>query len=347
MRQSQPARSQLRFLGPLVLVALSVLALCLSAAAGAASSAATVPGPARHPAHVPAASNLGKATHATALAATTVSGLPAGGVLGDVTGDGLADILAIDPAGNLWLYPNSGVGGVNMFDTARSQVGSGWTGYTLAAVAPLYGATRAGLLAIDQAGNLWYYPNTGGSGLSTFGPPSVVGIFWMDWTVVGVTDLYGTGAPGILAIAGAGNRGSAIPGYLFYYPNIGGTGLDTFGLGYMIGSGWTGHTADVADINGDGKPDILAVDSAGNLWLYPNAGGTGISTFGARSQVGSGWSGWQAIVAGQLTSTGPASILGIDPAGDLWYYPNTGGTGKSTFGSPIKVGTGWTGFRIN
>lgn len=332
MCQLKAQRGRPGFFALTVLAALSALALSLPALVlGHETTHTTATGSAR------------AATKAVTLAATATGGQPAGGVLGDVTGDGLADILAIDPAGNLWLYPNTGSAGTGMFSGGRSQVGQGWTGYTLAAVAPLYGATRAGILAIDPAGNLWYYPNTGGTGLSTFGAPSKVGIGWTGYTVVGVADLYGTGAPGILAVTGAGYPG--LPGTLLYYASQGGTGLDTFSFGANIGQGWTGYTADVADISGS-LPDILAVDPSGNLWLYPNTGVTD-TPFASRSEVGSGWSGYQALDVGQLTSTGSGSILAIDSRGGLWFYSNTGGTGTSTFGAPVQAGTGWSGYRIN
>jgi Putative Ig domain len=268
-------------------------------------------------------------------------GLPAGGVLGDVTGNGRADLLGIDPSGNLWLYPNTGSDNAGMFAGGRSQVGSGWTGYTLAAVTPLYGSARAGLLAIAPGGNLWYYPNTATTGTSvTFGGRSLVGTGWTGYTVVGVTDLYVTGQPGILAIDPSGN--------LWWYPATGGTGTSTFGARSLVGIGWTGYTADVADINPSSSPDLLAIDSSGNMWLYPSiGGGTGTSTFGSPTLLGVGWSGYQAVDAGLLTTSNYADVLAIDPEGNLWYYPNNDGLIGSTFGSPIEIGPGWTGYRIN
>jgi hypothetical protein len=43
------------------------------------------------------------------------------------------------------------------------------------------------------------------------------------------------------------------------------------------------------DFNGDARPDVLARDSSGNLWLYPGNGAGGWLT---RSRVGQGWSGY-------------------------------------------------------
>jgi hypothetical protein len=125
--------------------------------------------------------------------------------------------------------------------------------------------------------------------------------------------------------------------------------MATFGPRFLIGSGWIGYTADVANVNGDGRPDIMAIDSSGNLWLYLNAdSATGPKTFVAPVQVGSGWSGYQSFDLGFLTTASSsaveAEILAVDPGGNLRYYP---GTGTGTFGSPVQVGTGWTGYRIN
>jgi DNA-binding beta-propeller fold protein YncE len=290
---------------------------------------------ARYPVTITATGSEGTTTQAFTIL-VDVPGAPpaAGGVLGDVTGNGLDDILAIDPAGNLWLYPSTGSGDASMFAGGRSKVGSGWTGYTLAAVAPLYGAAEAGILAIAPGGNLWYYPNTGGTGTGTFGGRSLTGTGWAGYTVVGVTDLYGTGQPGILAIDPSGN--------LWYYPATGGTGTSTFGARSQVGSGWTGWTADIA---GGTSPSLVGVDSNGNMWLYSNTGGAGTSTFGTPTQISNAWLGYQAIDLGTLTTgSGGAGILGIDAAGNLWYYPSTG---SGTYGTPIQVGTGWTGYRIN
>jgi hypothetical protein len=212
VRQFRRAQHQLLVLGPLALAGLSVLTLCLSAAVGGAVSVDAARGPIQRPAHITRASSARNATGATTLAANVTGGLPAGGVVGDVNADGVADIVAIDPAGNLWLYPNTtppgSSGGPNMFAGGRSQVGVGWNGYTLAAVASVGGAASAagaGIVAIDPAGNLWQYPNTGGTGLGRFGARPQIGAGWNGYTVAGIANLNNAPDLGIVATDPAGN----------------------------------------------------------------------------------------------------------------------------------------------
>lgn len=349
MRQLRHLEHRLRALGPLALAVLSVLTLCLTVAVGDTGSATAASGPGGHPVHVTKTSSGRNAIEATTLAANAAGGLPAGGVPGDVTDNGVSDILAIDTAGNLWLYPNTtppgGSGDQSMFDGGRSQVGQGWNGYTLAVVGWLYptGSTGAGIVAIDPAGNMWVYPNTGGTGLGTFGAPTQIGIGWNGYTVAGIANLNSAPGLGIVAIDPAGN--------LWYYPGTGGTGMSTFGPPILVGTGWTGYTADVTNVSPPGLNStvIVAVDSNGNLWLYPNTGGTGTSTFGAPIQVGSGWQGWQAVDVGSLQAGDAADIFGIDASGNLWFYANanTGASDWASWDTPIQVGIGWTGYRIN
>lgn len=236
---------------------------------------------------------------------------------------------------------------MNTFSSAnRTQIGTGWTGFTIDAVADLYHSGRAGLLVTYPNGNLYYYPNTGQTGMSTFGTPSEVGTGWSSFKVVGLTDLYGTGSDGILTV-------DTTTGNLSFYPNGGGTGTSTFTAANLVGTGWVGYSTAVGDINGDGKPDVLALDSSGNLWLYPNIGGqdgpgSSDPAFGTQTQVGNGLTNTTLIAATDPYSTGRNGYISLATAnGNLYYTPNTGGTGTSTFGTPNLIGTGWTPYTIN
>ncbi|WP_217394400.1 LamG-like jellyroll fold domain-containing protein [Catellatospora tritici] len=95
------------------------------------------------------------------------------------------------------------------------------------------------------------------------------------------------------------------------------------------------------DVNGDGHPDVVAVDSSGILWLYPGSGGTGLSSFGGRIQLTGGATGFRFQVADWNTD-GRSDLIGIDPAGEMWYYPSTGLYGTAGLGTRTLIGTGWS-----
>jgi hypothetical protein len=103
MCHSLLARGKPLFFGTLVLGGLSALTLCLPAAVGQPARLVAARG-ASHSVRI-AATSLRNATGATSLATSATGGSPAGGVLGDVNGDGYADIVAIDPSGTMWIYP--------------------------------------------------------------------------------------------------------------------------------------------------------------------------------------------------------------------------------------------------
>jgi len=82
---------------------------------------------------------------------------------GDLTGDGKADILGIDPDGYLFLYAGNGKGGFS----GKRQVGHGWNAYALIGGADLNGDRINDVLGRDNAtGILYFYPGKKGGGFT-------------------------------------------------------------------------------------------------------------------------------------------------------------------------------------
>ncbi|MEU8179081.1 FG-GAP-like repeat-containing protein [Microbispora hainanensis] len=186
----------------------------------------------------------------------------------DFSGDGHADVLGVDVAGNLRYYPNNNnsLGGYTI-------IGTGWGDFRQVFAADFSGDGAADIFGVDWGGQLWYYPNNhyAISGATK----RKLGDGWDRYEWVFAADFSGDGAADVLAVDFTGD--------LYYYPN------NNYSLagGYKIGAGW-GDFRNVfaADFNGDGYADVIAADSAGRLRFYPN---TKNNSLGNYVTIGAGW----------------------------------------------------------
>jgi hypothetical protein len=97
------------------------------------------------------------------------------------------------------------------------------------------------------------------------------------------------------------------------------------------------------EFNRDGIQDLIAADTYGKLWLYP--GTTSGTRWGARTEIGTGWSGYREFVVGKINRDAYDDLVTINTAsGDLWMYPGTAAGNR--FGTRVQIGNGWsTDFR--
>ncbi|WP_159043126.1 MULTISPECIES: FG-GAP repeat domain-containing protein [unclassified Streptomyces] len=103
----------------------------------------------------------------------------------DLTGDGRADLVATDKAGDLYLY--KGTGNTAAPFAPRKKIGFGWGIYNqLTAVGNIAGAAAGDLVARDKDGVLWLYL---GKGDGTYAPRVKIGAGWNQYThLVGIGD---------------------------------------------------------------------------------------------------------------------------------------------------------------
>ena len=98
-----------------------------------------------------------------------------------------------------------------------------------------------------------------------------------------------------------------------------------------------------ADWSGDAKPDVLAVHPDGRLLMY-RTNGAGAFVPGAGVAIGSGWSGFTAVLApGDFSGDGKPDLLARTSAGALLMYRGDGDGGFLT-GAGEQVGSGWQPF---
>ncbi|MFD7441029.1 FG-GAP repeat domain-containing protein [Streptomyces sp. NPDC059909] len=244
----------------------------------------------------------------------------------DINGDGMADLLARAHNGTLYFYSSTGGGLL----AARSEAGTGWHVVSLFATSggnPEVG--KGEVFGLDTQGTLFYYWAMNNGLLSPRDQASEVG----DWKGAKITFASS------LDIDGRGDLLEVFEGTLYNYQVAGSDGGP-----FAISSGWGQYNTLLApgDLSGDGKGDLLARNSSGQLYLYRGNGeGTAFST---RVSVGSGWGAYNRIVgAGDITGDGRADIVARDAGGNLYLYAGTGSV-TAPFKGRVKIGPGWNAY---
>ncbi|MFJ3614716.1 FG-GAP repeat domain-containing protein [Streptomyces hydrogenans] len=130
-------------------------------------------------------------------------------------------------------------------------------------------------------------------------------------------------------------------GVLWLYDVTGNGYGATIAARKQIGGGWNTYTqlTGGADLDGDGRPDLVGVDKAGALWLYKGTGNVS-APFAARKKIGTG--GWgiynQITATGNIGGAAAGDLVARDKDGVLWLYL---GKGDGTFTARKQIGAGW------
>ncbi|MFV0426844.1 MAG: FG-GAP-like repeat-containing protein [Beutenbergiaceae bacterium] len=123
------------------------------------------------------------ATGAGGLSYVSVIGSGWGGIelitnAGDWDGDGVTDVVAKNPAGQLWLFVGDGGGRF----AGGSRIGSGWGSMTnFVGGGEWTGDGLPDLLTVNAVGQLWRFPASSAGG---FGSPTRIGTGWGGITLI-------------------------------------------------------------------------------------------------------------------------------------------------------------------
>ena len=237
-------------------------------------------------------------------------------------------------------------------------------------------SSASDVVTVDPSGNV--YRRSSGTG--TLGTATKIGtgftglasIHVTDWNADGIQDLATLSTTGVLGIQtglpaggfaartvlasgltgadvtfGTWIKASKYPGVVVrradssvrFHANPSGGALAP---ATSVASGFARTDISMADADGDGNQDLVAVDYLGRMTLY-RSGGTGALVSEARKLLASGWNTRDSIspVRG-FAAAGSNGLLARDRAGQLSYYPLTAGA----LGAPSALSSGWTGHLI-
>ncbi|MFB6900018.1 N-acetylmuramoyl-L-alanine amidase [Streptomyces hydrogenans] len=247
------------------------------------------------------------------------------------------NILARDSAGVLWQYQGSGNPAAPFL--AKYRVGAGWQGYDILTPMSFLRADGTGdAVARDKDGVLWYYKGSGNPN-TPFKARQRVGGGWQVYDkLLGVGDMNADGRTDLIA------RDKT--GVLWLYKNTGAS-PNPFATRVKVGGGWQTYNELIStgDMTGDGRPELIARDKTGVLWLYKNTGGSP-NPYATRAQVGGGWQTYNTMVGtGDLDKDGKADLIARDASGVLWFYKNTGGY-PNPYAPKAQVGGGWQAYNL-
>ncbi|MFD9487013.1 FG-GAP repeat domain-containing protein [Streptomyces sp. NPDC059991] len=299
--------------------------------------------------------------------------------LSDNNGDGIGDLLARTPQGDLYFY--AGTGDPTHPFQAPARVGGGWNTYNqLAGGDDMTGDGTSDIVARTPSGVLYLYQGDG-HGNFTARTLDNRGFRWEQADLIATAG--GTPAFGKPKILARDTRGA-----LYSYQALGngqlaarhpeprlyrcGTSLSTLigyasdlaadgqpdtlsvcGWGQLFGGsegqnpmgsgGWDAYTVltGPGDLTGDGKADLLARDKSGVLYLYRGDGTVDFPGLYPRIRIGGGWNTYDKILgAGDYTGDGRADIVARTPSGTLYLYEGTG-SATAPFKTRVKIGDGW------
>ncbi|MDI1462732.1 ricin-type beta-trefoil lectin domain protein [Catellatospora sp. KI3] len=136
-------------------------------------------------------------------------------------------------------------------------------------------------------------------------------------------------------------------GNLVLYPNNGAASGSSLGAATTVATGVGGLTyLNLADLNGDGRADMIGRDASGALLFYPNTGAYGSASFGSPvtlSATAFSASTW--IVTGDFNGDGRVDVMSRDGSGNMLLFRNAGNRG----GSPVLAANSElvrTGFNV-
>ncbi|WP_436497278.1 FG-GAP repeat domain-containing protein [Actinokineospora sp. HUAS TT18] len=228
---------------------------------------------------------------------------------------GAEEVLVVEkgtPSTNLWTLKDSGSGYTKSLRwDGRVTAGAG----TIGKGASLTGDFRAETVRVKSDGSLWGAPNVDGAH-GAFGVERYSAGTSTDPARAFFADLDGDGKKEFIYLKP--------DGVLRGYPNIDGLN-DGYGTGRKVGEGFPDPARlRFADLDGDGRDDLIRVEADGTVQAWPNVEGIN-NIWGSQRQVASGFTDAARVRFADLDADGRDDLVQVESGGQARGWVNTGG----------------------
>ena len=285
----------------------------------------------------------------------------------DLNGDATDDLVFQNNIGQLYGWPLDGSGSAANFSTgAGLRPGSGYLygaslgDWRVVGRADINNDGKADIIFQNNIGQIyvWLLDGSGsainfstGAGLRP-GSGYLYGGGLGDWRVMALGDVNGDGVPDLVFQNTAGQI------YVWLLDGTGSAVNFSTGAGLKPGSGFLyggvlgdWRVVSCADINTDGKADIVFQNGVGQIyaWLLDGTGSAVNFANGAGLRPGSGYlyggglADWRVMALGDINSDGVPDLLFQNTAGQIyaWALDGSGSAVNFSTGSGLKPGSGF------
>ncbi len=259
-------------------------------------------------------------------------------VAGDLDGDGKQDIVVVNNSSNsISIFKNNSIPGTISF-APKNDLAAG-NGPTSVAIMDLDGDGRPELIVTNgNAGTVSVFKNTSQSGSLSFASKQ-------DFNTgtnpqgVAVADLDGDGKPDLVIANGSASTISILQ-------NNGSFGMISFTPKIDFGTGGITLMVSIADMDGDGKPDLVfANNSTPGVTMLRNLSTAGVISLSPNTFGIAGISPSFCIAIGDIDGDGKPDVISANSSGPvnsniISVCRNTSITGQFSFASNVNYSVG-------